>query len=180
MSCGIYKFQNDITNEVYIGQSVNIEERYKHHVREYLNGTTKFYKGIQQYGIENFRFEIVELCHKDQLNEREIYWIDFYDSFNNGYNSTLGGSNKNSIDEENILNLYNRGFTPKEIQEKLNIGLTTVYKYLTLSPKFQENKNKNLIYQYDLEGVFIQAWNSCKEVERELNINASAIGKVIS
>ena len=184
MTSGIYKFQNLITQEVYIGQSVDIQERYKHHQREWLNGTTKLYQAIQQYGWDNFSHEIVEYCSIDQLNERERYWIDYYDSWHNGYNHNRGGSNKNSIDRQQIYDLYDEGLEPKEIAIKLDIGLSTTYQILnTYEPfvnKQEGNSDKFVIYQYSLTGEFIKKWSSCKEVQRELGISACSIGKVIS
>ena len=48
---------------------------------------------MRKYGIENFTFSVIEECSQEQLNEREIYWIEYYDTYKNGYNSTLGGYN---------------------------------------------------------------------------------------
>ena len=94
MSIGIYKYQNKLNNKVYIGQSVNIENRYKQHLYDAINRPeeTGIDLAIAKYGIENFDFQILEECPQDKLDEREIYWIDFYDSYNNGYNRTIGGS----------------------------------------------------------------------------------------
>ena len=50
------------------------------------------HKAIHKYGIENFEFSIVEECDKSLLDDRECYWIRFYDSYNNGYNATIGGN----------------------------------------------------------------------------------------
>lgn len=180
MSCGIYKFQNLITKEVYIGQSVNLEERYQRHQRDFITGTTDFYKGVQQWGWNNFSYEILELCSKDDLNNRESYWIDFYDSFYNGYNETKGGSNKWSVNEDDIKKLYLIGLSPKEIQNKLNIGLSTVYKYISCYPEFQATQSVNEIFQYSTQGEFIQKWASRKEAARNLHIDPAAIGKAIS
>lgn len=94
---GIYKITNKINGKIYIGQSVNIEERFKSHKYTYNNPkangyNTKFYRALRKYGIENFTFEIVEeVVNKENLNKREIFWIQYYNSYKQGYNSTLGG-----------------------------------------------------------------------------------------
>lgn len=94
---GIYKFTNKSNNKVYIGQSINIEGRYKSHVNNFSNENlkdynTKFYRALRKYGLNNFTFEIVEVLDDIiNLNERETYWIGFYNSFKSGYNSTEGG-----------------------------------------------------------------------------------------
>jgi len=48
-------------------------------------------RAIHKYGKENFIIEEIEKCNQELLNEREKYWISFYNSYENGYNSTLGG-----------------------------------------------------------------------------------------
>lgn len=48
---------------------------------------------MRKYGIDNFKFSVLEECDKEDLNEKEKYWIEKYDSYNNGYNNTCGGDN---------------------------------------------------------------------------------------
>lgn len=94
MSIGIYKYQNKINGKIYIGQSDNIENRYKQHLYDAEKRPergTGVDIAIKKYGIENFDFSIIETCSIDKLDEREIYWIDYYDSYRNGYNRTPGG-----------------------------------------------------------------------------------------
>lgn len=96
MSCGIYKITNLINQKSYIGQSINIEKRWVTHKYESINDKQKAYnysihQAFRKYGIDNFSFEILELLPKEKLNEKEIYWINFFDSYNNGYNETMGG-----------------------------------------------------------------------------------------
>ena len=102
---GIYKFQNKLNNKVYIGQSINIEKRFKEHLSNMLNPNTKdynskFYRALRKYGIANFTFEIIEEVSKNILNEREEYWVNFYNSYLDGYNSNSGGF-KVTENEEN-------------------------------------------------------------------------------
>ena len=75
---GIYKLTN-LTNQMcYVGQSVNIAERFKQHIKRGLGAETatnnKLYPAMKENGIENFSFEIIEDCEKNQLNEREKFW----------------------------------------------------------------------------------------------------------
>ena len=91
---GIYKITNKITNQIYIGQSIHIEYRWKQHKNPYnweRESTKPLYKNIIQYGINNFDFQILEECLPQQLNDREIFWIKQYDSYKNGYNQNQGG-----------------------------------------------------------------------------------------
>ena len=86
---GIYKVTNKINGKVYIGQSVDIGRRWRQHMT--AEDDIYFHKAIQKYGVENFEWEVIEQCKKKDLDEREIYWIEYYDSFNKGYNCTRGG-----------------------------------------------------------------------------------------
>lgn len=95
---GIYKITNQKTKECYIGQAVDISSRWKDHAKAGLGIDTpagnKLYKAIQEYGIQNFSWEIIEECPKDQLNEKEKYYIELYQSKDYGYNSNKGISKK--------------------------------------------------------------------------------------
>lgn len=95
MSTGIYKYTNKLNGRVYVGQSTNIEKRYSQHVYDTTHPERKgtgIDIAMRADGIENFDFEIIEFCDEALLDEREIFWIDYYDSYNHGYNQTIGGS----------------------------------------------------------------------------------------
>lgn len=96
---GIYKIINLINNKIYIGQSINIELRIREHKLRAFRGDSKsnkeyykaLYKDFREFGLENFSFEIEEECNIENLNEREIYYINYYNSQKDGYNRTNGG-----------------------------------------------------------------------------------------
>lgn len=99
--CGIYKITNIDTKECYIGQAVDVATRWKNHCKAGLGIDTpqgnKLYIAMKEYKLPKFSFELLEECEPDQLNEREAYYIDLYNSYNYGYNSNRGikGDNKN-------------------------------------------------------------------------------------
>ena len=91
----IYKITNKINGKVYIGQTIKtVEKRFIQHKnnsnKEYFSQII-LYKAFNKYGIENFVCEEIEEVDNSLLDEREKYWIEYYDSYFNGYNSTLGG-----------------------------------------------------------------------------------------
>lgn len=94
---GIYRIANKRTGQCYIGQSVDIGNRWTEHFKEAIMGTlnastSKFYRALAEEGFENFTYEILEQVEdRSQLDERERYWINFYNSKENGYNSKIGG-----------------------------------------------------------------------------------------
>ena len=105
IKCGIYKITNKLNNKVYIGCSKNIQHRWIAHKSESVLENNPQYnysihKAFRKYGIDNFSFEIIELTEEKDLFDKEKYWIKFYDSYNNGYNETLGGDSGPSMPEE--------------------------------------------------------------------------------
>jgi len=94
---GIYLVRNLINKKVYIGQSINIKKRFlSHHLYDFKNESnssynSKFYQALRKHGLDNFELQIVVICPVSELNDREKYYIEYYDSFYNGYNSTIGG-----------------------------------------------------------------------------------------
>lgn len=93
--CGIYKITNLENGQAYIGQSVDIRERFRQHIKSSLTSgptTNKLYQQMKKYGPENFTFEILEIVDRGKLNERETYWIDFYKTKEYGLNGTRGGA----------------------------------------------------------------------------------------
>ena len=92
--CGIYKITNTITDECYIGQSVDVYKRWCEHCKCGLGIDTppgnKLYKAIQEYGLENFTFELLTECTQSELNEKERYFIELYQADTFGYNSNKG------------------------------------------------------------------------------------------
>jgi group I intron endonuclease len=142
---GIYKITNP-KGRIYIGQSLDIENRWKQYNRLSCKKQIKLYNSLNKYKPENHVFEIIEECNLEKLNEREIYWVNYYNSTNNGLNIRLGG--------------YGGGKNTEE--QKIN--LRKIHNYRAKS-----------ILQYDLEGNFIKEWESINEIYRSLNIDMSAL-----
>ena len=92
--CGIYKITNIVTDECYIGQSVDIYKRWCEHCKCGLGIDTppgnKLYKAIQEYGLDNFTFELITECEPSELNEKEKYFISLYQADTFGYNGNIG------------------------------------------------------------------------------------------
>jgi len=95
---GIYKITKSNSNKCYIGQSVNIRTRIRDHIKAGLGigfSNNKFYSEMKDCGPEEFMYEVIEECDRSKLNERERYWIDFYQGVDFGYNSTIGNRGNN-------------------------------------------------------------------------------------
>lgn len=94
---GIYTITNNINNKKYVGLSKNCYKRWYDHKeaarrpKKPYQFRSPIYNAMRKYGINNFSFNIIEECPVDKLKEREIYWIEKLDTYNNGYNATKGG-----------------------------------------------------------------------------------------
>lgn len=185
LSSGIYKITNLINQKCYIGKSSNIEKRFSYHKTNYTNPkewNKTLYKAIRKYQLENFSFEIIEFIELDEYNNqgntREKYWIQFYNSFNNGYNETKGGDGGVTVEnprqkygkltEEEVLYLRQRYIECKypasyiwqiEFQQKITkrgfqaIWLGENAKNIMPEVFTEENKNKQLKLSRAYEGV---------------------------
>ena len=91
---GVYKITRLKTNEIYIGQAVNVSTRWADHVKSALGvgtlASSQLHRAMAEDGPEQFTFELLEEVPKDKLRERESYYIDFYDSKNYGLNTVKG------------------------------------------------------------------------------------------
>lgn len=154
MKKDIYIIKNDLNNMVYIGQAKNSAERFKNHCHKKQTKKECFIdKEIRRLGKEHFRYEILE-SQIENYNERERYWISYFDSKNNGYNRSDGGelayispsginSNYSIIKDEKILKsirqeLIEKQLTMAEISKKYNISVATI-----------SNINKGITYHDD-------------------------------
>ena len=202
---GIYKITNILNDKCYIGQSINIYQRWAEHkyisiheIERFKNN--KFYNAIKKYGIENFSFDILEETSIDKLNERERFWINYYNSFYDGYNSTIGGQNDGHVyfNIDKIKELWDEGYSIPEIVFLIGCSDNTVVRYLTNYKDFnsQNSRERTLarqkyrifdiknypsyqnlklqripVFQYSLNGDYIASYSSIEEAARSLNKN---------
>ena len=128
----IYKITNDINDKVYIGKTeFNIEKRFQEHCRDALkdrNEKRPLYNAMNKYGIEHFKIEEIEQCN--DIENREKYWIEYYDSYNNGYNATLGGDEKTLINYDLVVEKFKKGMTITEISNELHHDIGQLSKIL--------------------------------------------------
>ena len=118
---GIYKIKSP-TNKIYIGQSINIDERFIKYKRKDCKQQVKLYNSFLKYGIEKHIFEIIEECNIELLNERERYWQDFYNVLEYGLNCRLTNTNdksgKMSIETKLKLSKSRKGFKHSDLSKK--------------------------------------------------------------
>ena len=175
----VYLIENDLNDKKYIGiTSRNINIRWREHLRQ---SNQIIDKAIATLGKEHFSIKEIEECDDDKLDEREIYWINYYNSFENGYNFTLGGRETNMIFSQNnfdkVKYLWDLGYGQKDIQKELNINVETVHNYLLKGgittediknrhrEKVGKSKSKKIL-QLDLNNNIIKQWDSIISIDR--------------
>lgn len=122
----IYKHTNKINGKSYIGQTVQtMEQRLKQHLKNKKNHN--FINAINKYGIDEFHSEIIEEVDENKLDEKEIYWIAYCNTYNNGYNMTEGGDGFTSTQRK------------KYISENYGKHIENMKKYGLLDMKGEKN-----------------------------------------
>lgn len=180
----IYKITNLINGKIYVGQTTkSLKERFQRHCwgttekdSYHLNMAIK--KAIKKYGKNNFTIELIEEVETDKLDEREVYWISYYDSYNKGYNCTIGGQNgatrstKLSWTEENeVIEAKYLGFSIAEIEKAYNIDRTTVHNIFKRHNLKMPNR-RNLADRVNIEEFkeFLKMNPTAKQIEKKFNI----------
>lgn len=167
----IYKITNDINGKIYIGKTLStIEQRFKEHCKDYLkerNEKRPLYSAMKKYGVEHFHANIIEECDESILSDREIFWIEYYGSFKNGYNATLGGDGRSYIDYDLVVNTYKELKNIKEVAKKLNISQDTISKILKIRKEYIYTNKEILtkkygksVNMYTLDGTYLQSFPS--------------------
>lgn len=162
--CGIYKITNLINGKCYIGQSVNILNRWRHHQASSQNSSDKkydypLYRAFRKYGLENFTFEILEECSPELLDILEENYIEKYDSIYNGYNQVRVNQGGIKLTPLIVLqikqDLINTDISTEEIGNKYKVSGRTVRsinqgdswfdkdREYPLRKKFTQNQEKN-------------------------------------
>jgi len=140
----IYKITNKVNNMSYIGQTrYTLEFRWKQH--QHKKDNTYFHNAIHKYGVENFTIELLEECEVKDLDCREIFYIAKFNTFENGYNLTIGGDGRRKIISDNqydeIKELYMSGFSSHKISDLFQVDKATILKILRLlDVKLRSNK----------------------------------------
>lgn len=126
----IYIIRNTVNNKVYIGQTrTSVNQRWSEHLRHARYGDQVINRAMRKYGVDKFYIETLEICEVSELDEREIYYIDLYNSTDKskGYNVSIGGSTpkfkRTVLSISDLINLYvNEKFTLEEIAKRFNVS----------------------------------------------------------
>lgn len=188
----IYIITNKVNSKVYIGQTrKELSERMRHHFSKYET-CTKLKKAIEQYGKDNFIYNVLELVPYSKLNDREAFYIKRYNSIENGYNIKKGnskfkGRKIHSIKDlqENIVSDYNAGMNTKDIADKYHIALTSVYNSLqraNVKMRYCKNAIKPLRAKIDINKLIemkVQGLNTAY-IANYFNVAKSSVKRMVN
>lgn len=171
----IYKIINDINNKVYVGKTdFSIEKRFKEHCQDAFrerNEKRPLYAAMRKYGIEHFHIELIEETEKPE--EREIYWIGFYEGYSEGYNATRGGDGKHLYDHDLILARLKEIPYPCQVAKEFNCCVDLVYdiaKQYNISVKNKSNEQLQALSKevsaFTKDGKFVKTFSSTVEAAK--------------
>jgi len=166
---GIYKITSP-SGKIYIGQSVNIDERKKVYKRiNSLVGQPKIYRSINKYGFENHTHEIIEICSIEQLDERETFWKKYYlEQVNNDWQQVL------------FCELYDNGGGPKSEKTKLKMRKPRSEEAKKNMKYPKSDKFKEIVRLAHIGKPKLAARGILRSDESKLKMSLSRMGQSIS
>ena len=199
----IYSITNSINQKQYVGltRQANPYDRWKQHLNDSkCNSEHPIHRAIRKYGADNFKFRVLEECSDNKVEEREIHYIDKFNTFYEGYNATLGGNIRYDTDAKPVTQYDKKGeriqdfaslrdaaeFIGKEqsaISRCANGERFSAYGYRWSwkGERLPILKMKYLkpIYAYNRNGEY-KEWTCIGEAERELNTHHRSITNSIN
>lgn len=138
---GIYCFTHIESGRQYVGQSIDCADRFKSHTTP-RKGAAGIKGAIMKYGVEAFKWQILEECKREELNEREIYWIAQLGTLSpDGYNLTSGGGQGTSVSDETKAKVSAAG-KGRTFSEESKAKMSAAQKGRTVGPMSEESKAK--------------------------------------
>lgn len=179
----IYRIINLITNQIYIGQCVDIKSRLRRYKNNHCKEQKLIYGSISKYKWENHKFEIIKTLNnvsEEEINKTETYYIELYKSWWYDYPETglnilkYHNSRKNIPHSDYTKNLISKKLIGRNLTEETKRKISTLFK--------GNRPNQVKIYQFDLNGNFIKEYNSIVEASENTgicmhSIQSCSIGK---
>lgn len=186
----IYKITNTINGKSYIGQTIqNVKERFYQHCATKCSKAVSnmaIHRAIKKYGKSNFTVEVIEEIDSTNLNDRERYWIKYYNSYNNGYNSTKGGQDGcklfKDLDVESIIKEYNTGKSLRTLGTIFKVDKQTIKDLLIRHNVELRTTRTYKLSQKDRDKVLedFASGLSRKEIMIKWNISKSYLSQLIN
>lgn len=183
MAC-IYYIKNNLSGRMYIGQTTGtLTDRMHAH----FQGSTEIDRDLKALGKDNFTWGIIDECTEDELDEKEIYYINKYDTYYNGYNNTLGGRlsgvNKLAYIKNDIVQDYKNGMYMIDLNIKYKIRSSTLRMILNsidrCEPSMEYTNDSTIVIGYTKDWFRVGIFESIAEALRFVNEHRSKEGKPI-
>ncbi len=151
----IYKIINDVNNKIYVGKTeFSIEKRFKEHCKDAFKKSNKdrpLYRAMRKYGVDNFHIELIEETNIPE--EREIYWIGYYDGYTKGYNATKGGDGTKLYDHNLILARLQEHPYPIDIAKEFGCSSDLVCNIAKFNDIKVKNKGQEALKQQTSKSI---------------------------
>lgn len=185
----IYKITNDINGKMYIGKTeVSIHKRFKQHCldsRKKSEEKRPLYSAMRKYGVDHFSVELLEVTNDPE--NREKYWINLLNTFNDGYNATIGGDGRCYLDHDKIIQTYKKLQSIQDTSKELNISQDAISYILHNNNISVVSSKENMIkkygkitYMYSLNGELICIFPSRHQASKYIIDNGMATGSIKS
>ena len=169
--CGVYMIKNKITDDFYIGSSVEIEGRLSTHfgrdAKRYINHP--LYQAINNYDFEDFEFIVLEECKPEEKIEREQFW---YDKLNPTYNIVRPTEN-NFIYPEVLHRASINSNTAEKVQKRKELYNTEKYQKIFRENTKYKMKSVNMIK----DNIVIKTFECLRDASRYITENTNYKGK---
>lgn len=187
----IYIITNSINSKVYIGQTTqSLKDRWYGHCRKACSkneADMHIKRAILKYGKENFSINEIEKCKIEELDEKEIYYINLYNSYKNGYNRTKGGKSGakplklSQEQQESCIELYRLGFSLRELARKFNVDKATIKHMLEINNlSIRTTRTYKLSQEDRLRIIEESFYISRKEIMSKWNISKSYLSQLLN
>jgi group I intron endonuclease len=183
---GIYKIISP-TNKIYIGQSTNIKSRWSKYYNYKCNKQPKIFNSFKKYNVETHKFEIIEECVLEKLNERELYWKQYYLNLYGWKNmlfhqlidnrgDCMKGKKHSEKTKQKMVIAHTGRKDSNETKLKKSQSHLGIVKSKEWRKKIGENHSSNKpIFKYDVKHNLIKEYKSINEASRKNNIGVTAI-----
>ena len=153
MTCGIYCITNNINGKKYVGQSVNIEDRFEQHI--YSKSNSEIHEAIEEFGVSNFTFEVLIACSPQELDMQEVKFIRLLGTYENGYNQTRGG-------QHHVFNVEHDYVKLSELKDEIKSNKKLIK---SLKRKNKQLDNKLVKITSELESINIKNESLSNRIE---------------
>lgn len=163
--CGIYKITSP-SKRIYVGQSVDIKSRWRAYKNETNNGQTLLERSFKKYGYDNHKFEILQVCTKEELNNLEIYYIQLFDTFDGKFGLNLkGGGQSGGICSEAVKDKLRKP-KPESSKEKYR---QAALNRPPVSAATREKHRKRMLGNQYLLGISYKGKSPTQEVRDKIS-----------